>query len=892
MNDNIEKRIYLLGPYTFNDPRYYHRLNDYNPDQQGYRELIMSLLPKQWDIKRRIAWYVVSPAVYTPRDHGFKIHVSLLSATAKDDLQKILPVLFQEEARFKILVDTKLHDFFNSQNCDKNAAGKFITVYPNSESHFKDILEALYLATQGVVGPYVLTDKPYKDSQCLYYRYGAFVGNGNRDVFDHRMPQLIGKTELVPDQRQPWFQLPPGVDDPFPENEDANISHSELLHDRYAVEEALTNHSSKGGVYLATDTRTGNRVVIKEARAWINTHGKSLADARMGLQHEEAVLKRLEATGVVPKVIDSFREWQNQFLVLEYLELPTAKDYGVWKETNTVVKAHKDPERLDFFCRRYLTLLYNLIEAVQKVHAEDIVIGDLAPQNVLYDYDSLEVRLIDFEAAYDQQTGEYCQQSFTVGFSSPVKGHPDFKHDFHALRAVAVHLIFPICRLFDFRPEARREYVQALVLDEGLPLGLPDLIEETGTDLEAAKELILEMLAKLPSLLARRQPPQHPSLHLNESIQKIRNHVHDSIQCAARGSIFPADYRIFTTNPLNVAYGAAGTCLFLHKTSGGLSGSVRDQFRTLIGAEFMEGHAPGLYVGTSGIAWACHQLGLTGEAFRLMDVTYDSPLLGDHADLFYGAAGWGLASLYFHRVTGLQRYLDKALVAADLIKLQLRESEHGLHFPDRHGNVFSGLMHGSSGIGLFYLRLHEFTQDPEHLRLAKSLLNHDLGRAREENGILQWQRNYDKPLWEPYMRIGNIGVGMVALRFFLQLKEPSYLNWAERIADSIKSQYTSQTGMFLGMSGIGTYFLDLFRATGKKTYLLEAEGFARKTLLYRVPIGDGIAFPGENLIRLTNDYGTGSAGVGLFLHRLKHKGEGSPLFLNLEPMLQTKTLRA
>ena len=105
---------------------------------------------------------------------------------------------------------------------------------------------------------------------------------------------------------------------------------------------------------------------------------------------------------------------------------------------------------------------------------------------------------------------------------------------------------------------------------------------------------------------------------------------------------------------------------------------------------------------------------------------------------------------------------------------------------------------------------------------------------------------------------------------------------AQVIADSIADQYTSQVGMFLGMAGLGSYFLDLFAITRNEKYLQQGHGFARKIMLYQVPVEKGIAFPGENLIRLTNDYGTGSAGIGLFLHRLQENGNGHPLFFELE----------
>ncbi|MEM7036652.1 MAG: class III lanthionine synthetase LanKC [Bacteroidota bacterium] len=897
MNDNIEKRIFMLSPYVFSHPTYFLPLSEYSPNAQNYGKLLRSHMPENWELKRKNAWFVACPPQHASRREGFKIHISLLSITANEALTRIFPVLFQQQAKFKIAVDPKMHDFLNSPNCGKSSSGKFITIYPDSDAHFKEILEGLNAVTQGLKGPYILTDKPYRDSECLFYRYGAFRGNSEIDVFGQRQPTLIGKDEKVTDSRPPWFQLPPGIVDPFENEIEPNAVSDEatsgLLNGRYRVEKVLTNHSSKGGVYLAIDTQTDQKVVIKEARACINARRHSAKDARDGLRHEAAILHRLADTGLVPQVVALFREWQNDFLVLEYLPLPTTKDYGVWQNQHTVLQLDKSAEAREIFCRRYLTLLHNIVEAVEQIHQKGIVIGDLAPQNILFDEENLSVKMIDFEAAYDLENDAYYRKSYTPGFSHNHKGRPTFAHDYAALRGVAIHLIFPISKLFAFQQDIRPTYLRAMIRDEGLPQAFAQLIEQIGEDLLAAKRLIQILLSDLQAQLPTHFGKEHAPLeNLQSVLQKIRQHIYDAKASAAQGTFFPADCRLYATNPLNVAYGAAGTCYFLHQSEGGLRPDLLEQFRRRVRELNPKHYPPGLYVGTAGIAWVCHQLGLREEARQLMAQTYRSPLLGDHADLFYGAAGWGMASLYFHQATGQSDYLDRALQAADLIRPQLQTDEHGLHFPDKNGHVFSGLMHGSSGIALFFLRLYEATQSPDHLRLARALLDHDLHRANEVDGQLQWQRNYAKTLWEPYMRLGNVGVGMVALRFYNLTKEASYLHWARRIADSITAQYTTQTGLFLGMSGIGSYFLDMYQVTGERKYLKEAEAFAHKILLHQVRVHQGIAFPGEGLLRLTNDYGTGSAGIGCFLQRLNQKGKGSPLFLDLESTLVRTPLPA
>lgn len=62
--------------------------------------------------------------------------------------------------------------------------------------------------------------------------------------------------------------------------------------------------------------------------------------------------------------------------------------------------------------------------------------------------------------------------------------------------------------------------------------------------------------------------------------------------------------------------------------------------------------------------------------------------------------------------------------------------------------------------------------------------------------------------------------------------------------------------------------LDVYRSTGDEEYWNKACDIAETILWFRVEDDGGIAFPGRWLNRITHDYATGSAGIGMFLSRL------------------------
>ncbi len=70
-------------------------------------------------------------------------------------------------------------------------------------------------------------------------------------------------------------------------------------------------------MYRCLDLQTNAEVVVKEARPFINRVRKNPYDAVDCLKNEYRVLKRLEGTGVAPRPIELFQEWEHSFVAME-----------------------------------------------------------------------------------------------------------------------------------------------------------------------------------------------------------------------------------------------------------------------------------------------------------------------------------------------------------------------------------------------------------------------------------------------------------------------------------------------------------------------------------------------------------------------------------------------
>jgi len=313
-----------------------------------------------------------------------------------------------------------------------------------------------------------------------------------------------------------------------------------------------------------------------------------------------------------------------------------------------------------------------------------------------------------------------------------------------------------------------------------------------------------------------------------------------------------------------------GTALFLKAVSGTVPDCILDWIdRQPLS---LDSYAPGLYTGLAGIAWGCEELGLTPKARTAIDLAYESPLLSQGPDIFYGMAGVGLASLYFFRKTGQERFLQRARALGDSLIARASAAESGWYWTNVDSINYFGHSHGASGIGLFLLYLHNVTGDSRYLSYATGALEYDIAHGRIDDDRAAWNRAEGDSMEVPYWRFGAAGVGSALIRFAAILGEKRYRALAEKAANSAMTKYAVFPGQFIGLSGIGEFLIDMYRFTGEEKYRNDAFHVAAGVLLFQVKRPEGIAFPGEELLRICTDYGTGSAGAGMFLHRLLQPG--------------------
>lgn len=861
---HIDKAFYLGQSEWFYEPNYVH----YRPKDELI-SLVRSMIEARgssWHLHRADVWTHVIPSpvnseTTTLPKQGWKIHISATNNNCREILERTTSIALENLIQFKFANDIETLRMMTSKRWPRGGSGKFITMYPRSDKEFQEIIEYAYLNLQDHIGSYILSDRRYKDCRCLYYRYGGIMPTTRADYTGRKLEVLTSpEGEEIVDQRHPYYELPHWVSDFIPQ-EASDQNDASLNAGRYEVTRALA-FSNTGGVYTAVDTATGKEVVIKEARPCVELRSDG-KDATDSLAREAKILTILGETGVSPRVLDKFWDWENFYVAEEYLD---AKDLRQMMISHTpLLLVHPTQDKSAEFYRVYKAVFISLLRAVDRIHAAGVVIGDLSPMNVLVKQDDLTVRIIDLEGAFQPGLDD-TQDLHTPGFRGEVKGRKkesSFRDDIYAVGAIMMYSIFPIAAMAYIRTDLFSKVLPIMIADVGwsnTPVlhVIQRLVGNTVTCREAMELLEGEATIQPPlaqPLIAASAPP------LTEICDGLARFIVDNYRLKEPYTLFPIDPYGRQTNPLGFAFGATGIIYSLLKCGFDVPSDAMRRYLSEI-ETVPANTAPGFLVGSAGMAWALMAINDVDAGRRFLQHANASPLARTHHSLYYGMAGIGMANLAAFIKVGEQGYLDTAVGLAETLASTAVESERGLHW-QHDGAVWLGLGYGQSGVALFLLRLSQVLKESRWREMGIRALEYDLSFGVEvEPGVISFGESPEKTdTLEPYIEQGSGGIAKVAIRYGMWDRA------SELLADAHR-KYSVLPGLLYGLTSLVDVLTDAYIYSRDKKYLEMAERPLRGlTDLYLFESGRGYAAPGDNLFRISSDYATGLAGIMHTLHR-------------------------
>ncbi|ASO20054.1 hypothetical protein FHR81_000264 [Actinoalloteichus hoggarensis] len=838
-----------------------------------------------WAGRPRDCWLDWSAPGVPAVEHGWKIHVSSGLLSAQSTLDAVAEICFDEQVRFKHIAAEKFFLALHHKHGPRPQSGKFCAVYPTDVESARRVLDRLVERRRGAEAPHILTDRRYRDSASVHYRYGAFSPRDRLLADGSREPILVDAAgREIADVRRPFFTLPDGVVDPFIEAEPSPHTGSVLLGGRYRVTAAI-RHSNAGGSYRAVDEKTGRTVFIKEARAH-NGYTWDRVDAQTRLRREHRTLVDLHAVdpGLAPEPLEYFRAWEHEFLVTEHV--PGTPLWTWAGRYNRMIRPAATRAERTAYLARAAGVLAALRAVLDRLHAQGRRFGDLSPGNVLIGPDDA-VRLVDFEAT-SSLTGPELKMG-TEGFSPPqalVDAGVD--SDDYGFAALALVLLFPLQKLMQVDGAGRAELLRR-------DLGLDDLDEPAQDVLWAAAlryygtagamtrpdpSRSRDVGPGVPQLVARAREhrglptaadlDEHPTRCLRELVEDLGAGLLAMARPERTDWLFPPSPRAYGTNMVCVAYGTAGVIHALHHAGIAIPEEVSARFRREALAE-RDRLAPGLHVGTAGVAWVLAETGALDEALELIDHAGRHELTRGVITLEGGAAGVGTAQLALHRYTGDEKRLQSAAELGELIR-DLDDPTAVL------GKSLQGLLRGRAGVALFLHHLTDETGDESFRRAGLTLLHAELDGAIEmPTGDLSFVEHAELRRQLPFLSVGSAGVTPVLARYVRATGDERCAEALPRIAADCALSCAVDPGLYQGLAGAVYAWADYADLAGLAHAGEAADLVPRLAgglVKHVVRHPDGLRVLGSATTRYSADLHSGSAGVLLALSRVVHGPTG------------------
>jgi tRNA A-37 threonylcarbamoyl transferase component Bud32 len=839
------------------DPHFYDSLSTGRKETTWFAAARRPV-PDGWQREALDDWLIYGPVGGSLPDQGWKIHV----AACLDNADRVLHQVFQycqiRGLSFKFIHGRAALLMRNAKYARRGTSGKFITIYPRDDAELELVCKELSDLLDGEPGPYILSDLRIGHGP-VHVRYGGFAAR--YCVVDGVVEPAVADPSgtLVPDRRDPVFNTPQWVSMPeFLGPHLAARNATTTVDLPYRIEEVI-HFSNGGGLYTGVDTRSGEKVVLKEARphAGLDADG---VDAVTRLRREHEALERLSDLATVPRVHDRFPLGEHEFLALEYIDAKPLNKLLV--ERYPLIDACAGPDRYREYSRWALHVYRQIEQTIEAIHARGLVYGDLHLFNVLVRTDSPDaIALVDFEVA-GPVDGYRRPALRNQGFAAPrnVSGRDV---DLFALACLRLAMFLPLTAMLRLAPEKAAHF--ATVIGERFEVPEAFLTEAVATI--TAPSVAAPAGPRRESDTAVRCPQFQPDA---AGWTALRRQLADAIVVSATprrdDRLFPGDIEQFRSGGLNMAHGAAGVLYALAITGAGRFPDFEDWLvRRALRPQ--SGSRLGFYDGLHGIAYALHGLGRRQEALDVVDRCLREKWDELGPDLMSGLAGVGLNLLHLADATGEPELHDAARRATDLVSERL--ADIATDDPPAIGTATSGgrqpragLTHGWAGPALLFLRMYERTGDTTLLDRAVTAVRQDLHRCVvRDDGAMEVNEGWRTM---PYLAHGSVGIGVVIDQLLMHRDDEGLAEASAAISVAARSPFYAQSGLFAGRAGIIRYLAE--RDPGGEQLSTQIRNLA----WHAVPFHDRLAFPGDQLLRLSMDLATGSAGVLLALGAALH----------------------
>lgn len=644
--------------------------------------------------------------------------------------------------------------------------------------------------------------------------------------------------------------------------------------------------------------------VIKEGSKG-DSKDKEGRDIRDRLMWQKHIHSQLAHQIKMPKLIDSFEENGNYYLVIEHIN-GEPLSANLKRNFREIQSAFRYGGKAGIKQLNYLVQIANILK---DIHSNEYIHRDVTPANFMITPQG-KVFVIDMELSYSLK-GELSTpfQLGTYGYMSPQQRTmlpPVKEDDIFSLGAImfqAITGIHPL-KIVDSDDNRLDEKIRFFITNPGLSTLLsrclsPDVMERPSIDdiKGVLADCRQEVLKKRPLLQTATGYTVNKEL-LTETVQSCIYTLSTKLLADEDKGWFSEDIYIKeknSTNRINKAWyssfylGSSGVVYTLSKAKSiGFNIDCNDTYLTyaldLIKQKYiqrLDSVSPSLYYGASGIATVLKSsTNLFNSATDdIQDwITRLLSVKNTDKNLAYGVSGQGLAWLSCKSIVHPDLLKESTKIYTDnLIGCQNDDGSWINDTSRRRKRSFS-LSSGISGIIVYLLEHFSKFPDKQTLVSIEKALNWLMKKSISKGQRICW--NNDKNGFLNYGLLeGVAGIAYTFLQAYKILGNPAYKKFAEKCllsndAEMIDNNLSQATGL----SGLGEVYLEAFNILKDQQWLKRAEWIAASTLhLHKKHPAYGIYWLTEIEKQPVPNFGKGNCGIIHFLIRYCNTDMGFPL---------------
>jgi len=833
---------------------------------------------------------------------GWILHVSSVKSQFQLLLELIIPVLTKESVSFRIVPNEESLWNLLSGSLGIERIGKAVSIYPETPHIALRLAKELIPLTQGLKGPLVYTDRHLGGN--VYTRFGShnpMIMNDHMGI-PHRYI-LNPSGEIITDDYQIPFALPPGIEWPFSELVSFESSPTrKKLQKRYKPISYLKS-DARGNVYTALYLKNLFNLkwcVIKEGikDMWSDHEGRDISD-RLAWQYD--LHKKLERIVPLPRALDFFTENGDTYLVTEFIKGASLTGRAI--ELNASCYAWNKLRKTSKL--QILNYIQQIVDILDKLHKSGVVHRDITVDNFLSDKHN-KLFLIDSELAFSLTENKPFPpyELGTYGFMSPEqreRQRPTIKEDIYGLGACMVLLFTGVSPLaFDVKypnklfknllfmigqKEIAAVISTCLCIDPNLRPAIQDIKEEIT---RYQQQIIVGEERQDNSPLVNTPDTNELKLIIQRAINGLSHPptiLANELWYSKEGDNNSPSKNEQTGYAIKygIDAGMSGILYFLgnaHKAGFEIKGCIQGYYKGLemLQDQYFQSFPnafPGLNNGAAGAALAIAtglNAGLLTDNDRnrsFLRSCFDLSPTG--LDVDSGMSGQGIALI------ACRNYLEESFFENTLERyvqgIKSAQKNNGLWIiPEskevRHANRLA-YSSGDAGIMLFLLQYLSITNDPRALNMIEKGF-HGINKAIIICKKLLKTEGYRKLSFANPGLIKGIYIEiLICLRMYGIVGDPLYKSLGEQLLTEFPKMIVQDNfSEDSGLAGLGEIYLDAYGTFSDTEWLNRANWIVQFFMhTYHQEDEDYYYWVGNNSRFPTADFLLGNSGIIYFLMR-------------------------